>query len=191
MARSALKGVQMLRGIVNSERMYNDQVMTSTATTAAQSCVAISQGDGSSDRTGNSILVRSISIAGQVEINSSVTSNTRCCLLLVQDMQQVADTTPTSTDILRGPTDPLSLLNTNTSGRFKVIKRWNFFLTPVAGGRPVHQFRKYLKLYSHVRYNGSATTDIQKGGYYLIWVNSESVNRPTLNLVVRTGYHDN
>lgn len=191
LAIKALKSTRYMRGLINSERMYLDNTLTLSARNQIFGLTAIAQGDASNNRTGNSVLLRSIYLRGRFEINSSVASNTRITCLLVVDKQQVADTTPSISDIVTTDTDPDTLLNRNTAGRFKVLWRKNYTLTPASGGRPNIELVKYWKLYKHIRYNGTASTDLQKNGYYFVIITSESTNFPTVIINARTGYHDN
>lgn len=192
LASKAAKDIWYIKGLINSERMYKDLNLFNNISTSGSvfPLTDISMGDGTAQRTGNSILVRSLSYRYSVEINSSVTNNTRVLMLLVQDTQQIADTTPTITDVLDSST-PESLLSRTNAGRFKVLKRKSFHLTPPSGGDPLKEHSGYLNLYSHVRYNGTTATDIQKGGYYLMFLSSETTNTPTVRGNFRLGYHDN
>lgn len=192
LAKKAWAATKYLKGLVNSERMYLDNTLT-LASNQSQifGLTGLAQGDASNNRTGNSILLRSIYVRGRMEINASVTSNTRITLILVKDKQQIADTTPAITDIVGSTTDPDTLMNRNTAGRFKVLWRKNYILSTAAGGRPAIELNKYWKLYDHVRFNGTANTDLQKNGYYFIVITSEGTNFPIVVFNARTGYHDN
>lgn len=191
-AMAAYNGVKALRGLVNSEMFKKD---TSVTLGAAQSNIVrltdISQGDTVSGRQGNSILLRNITIKGKIEINAAVTGNSAVMIALVQDTQQVSDTTPAVADIFTAQNDPHTLLNVGTQGRFKVIKRWNYILTPAAGGANAKQLDYWKSLYTHVRYNGSGSTDLQKNQLYLVMITSENTNYPTIALNARVGYRDN
>lgn len=190
-ALTALRNVNYIRGLVNSEMLHKDTVITlGSNTSLITQIIDITQNDLDSGRTGNSILLRNIYFRGKLEINTAVTGNTRVSLILFKDKQQQSDTTPGVTDLLKS-NDPDSMLNLSYSGRFKVLWRKTYALTPVSGGRNVVDFSKYWKVYDHVRYNGSASTDIQKNGYYLAIVTSEGVNYPTCTINARIGYHDN
>lgn len=191
LAKKAWSATKYLKGIINSEKHIADQNHTSTARNATFRIVNLAQGIGPDQRQGNSILLKSIYLRGQIEINSSVTSNTRYTLLLVRDNQQVSDTNPTVGQIFEDATDAESMLSRASAGRFSVIWRTTSFLTPVAGGRPVALISKYIKLNKHVRWNGPNDTDLQKGGYYLCLLSSESVNFTTLNFNSRIAYYDN
>lgn len=192
LAIQAYNGVKYLKGLVNSERFYHDVPLFYNVSTSGTviPLTNIPVGDGINNRTGHSILVRSLTYRFSLEISSAVTSNTRFLMLIVQDMQQVADTSPAITDIL-ADTSPESLLNRNNLGRFKVLKRIPINLTPSSGGKPIAERSRYMNLYSHVRYNGVNGTDIQKGGYYLMMLSSEITNTPVVRGTFRIGYHDN
>jgi len=191
-AKAAWQGVKYIRGLVNSEMLKVDSNPTLSGVQSRITLLnGMSQGDGANTRSGNSILVRNITIKGFMEINGAVTGNTRIMIALVQDSQQISDTLPTVGDIFASATNPYSLLNTGNLGRFKVLKRWHYNLTPVAGGQNVKALEYYKSVYFHTRYNGASTTDIQKNGLYLVYITSENTNHPNIDMNVRVGYHDN
>lgn len=192
-ARTAMRGVRKIRGLVNSEMFHIDKAYsanTISGTGYIYNLTGIAQGDGINARTGNSLLVRNLNWRLKFEINSSVTVDTSILMAIVQDNQQVGDTDPAVTDIFASAT-PETLLATGTFGRFKILYRKTFILTPASGGRPAVEMTKYMNLYHHVRYNGVNATDIQKGGIYVVLIGSESTNLPTLTGTIRLGYHDN
>lgn len=192
LAAKAWRATKYLRGLVNSEMFHADQVITLGASVFKNThLTAIAQGDGDGNRTGNSILLRSLALRGSVQINPSVTGNTRVCLVLLKDKQQVSDTTPLMSDIFVDQFDPDSLLKTGTLGRFKILWRKTYVLTPPSGGRSAFDFNKYWKLYDHVRFNGPAIGDVQRNGYYFAILTSENTNVPTVSINSRIGYHDN
>jgi len=194
LAAKAWKGVRYIKGLVNSEMLHKD--FNYSAGTAVSSTgfvthlTAISQDDTVSGRTGNSLLLRNISMRFKIEVNPSVTTNSSLLLMLVKDTQQIGDTTPSITDILASAA-PESLLALGTSGRFKIIWRKTHILTNLAGGRSAIEVVKYFKLYDHIRYNGTASSDIQKNGYYLVAISNEATNVAYIAGTSRVGYHDN
>lgn len=191
LAVKALKNTQYLKGLVNSEMLHKDTSVTLGSNTSnVTQIIDVTQNDLDSGRTGNSILLRNIYFRGKLEINTAVTGNTRISLILFKDKQQQPDSTPSVTDLLKS-NDPDSMINLSTAGRFKILWRKTYALTPVSGGRNVVDFSKYWKVYDHVRYNGSASTDIQKNGYFLAIVTSEGTNFPSVSINTRIGYHDN
>lgn len=194
LAKQAAKDIWYLKGLVNSEMFHADFTYGPSTfipnTGFITNITALTQGDGPNNRTGNSILLRSLSYRFKIEINPSVSSNTTCLMMIVKDTQQEPDGIPAVTTILQSSTT-WSLMNLLNAGRFKIIKRRNYTLTPASGGRPSQEIKGYHKVYDHVRYNGTTTNDIQKNGYYMIWLSSETSNQPTIIGSTRIGYHDN
>lgn len=193
LAVKAWKATKYLKGLVNSEMLHLDVSNSlGAATNASWHLTGLSQDDTSSGRTGNSLLLRNIYIRGKIEINTAVTGNTRVLLALVKDKQQISDTIPAVADVFSSPTSPETMLSLNNSGRFKVLWRKTYVMSPATGGRNAIEVSKYWKLYDHVRYNGPNTADIQKNGYYLMVISSEiAANAPTVSITSRIGYHDN
>lgn len=190
-AQSALRATRYLKGLVNSEMYHVDTSLNlGSAQSKIFSLCDIAQNDTDSGRTGNSILLRSIYIRGLIEINPAVTANSRVLICVVQDTQQVGDSTPVILDVFK-TNSPESMLAMNSAGRFKVLYRKTYVLSPSSGGRNAVEFNKYFSMRQHVRYNGPANTDIQKNGYYLLVLTSEVTNFPTVSLTSRIGYHDN
>jgi hypothetical protein len=193
LARKAFAGVKYIRGLVNSEMFHvdTDISLTPTGSGSIINLTSLSQGDTSALRTGNSIYIRNLVFRGRAAINSSVTGNTRIRWMLIQDKQQVSDTTPSVSDIM-STTGPESLLNLSNSGRFSILKSSEFVLYPSGTNtQSVRLIDYYRKMSLHVRYNGTASTDIQRNGLYLVFISSETTNTPTISGTVRIGYRDN
>lgn len=190
-AYNAWKGVNYIKGLVNSELLEYTVDTSNNPTTNGSivSLVAIAQGDDVSGRTGNSIFVKKILLRGYVTQNASAT-NTLCRIIIFMDKQQVADTIASVTDVLTTSTMD-SLLNVNNFGRFTILMDKVYAMSSANGNiRPFTNTIKFAKGV-HVRYNGSATTDIQKNGIYIMFISTESTNTPTIQWNSRTFYHDN
>lgn len=190
LAHKAYKGVWYLKGLVNSEMFHiiNSASPTVSNTGSISSLTNIGQGDVISNRTGNSVLVRNLLIRLSLEQHASATF-TFYRVMLVVDTQQIGDTSPTIADILES-SSTLSSLNTNEPGRFVVLKNW-FLSTDTGRG-----LTQYLEWYSdnlmlHVKYNGTASSDIQRNGIYLVLLSDQATNTPTCFYNVKIGYHDN
>lgn len=181
--------VWMLKGLVNSE-MYHFDTSSTTSVSNAGSVIPltnIAQGDDINVRTGNSIFVRSVYIIINLSQHASAT-NTLYRYSLIQDTQQVSDADPAITDIYQTAV-PQSPLKIGNMGRFKVLA--SRFATLSINGNQQEVIRKFKKLRLHVRYNATASTDIQKNGLYLVQTADEATNTPTSVSYVRVSYHDN
>lgn len=192
-AKTALWGVNKLRGLVNSELYKWDVVETGAIITSSQSSysarlAAIAQGDGDNARTGNSIFARSLNIRGQVIYNSAGTSPEFLRVMVILDTQQVGDQTPNIMDVLENNGYNSHLLK-STVGRFKVLFSSIYEVDSV--NNLSRSFNINLPMRHHIRYNGTAGTDMQKGGLYIMAISSEATNGPTFRFDSRLSYHDN
>lgn len=193
MASKAIRGVNYIRGLVNSEMFKSDFSTNATSldiTGSVTNLTGIAIGDDDFNRTGNSIYVRHIYTRGQIEIDSSATATT-VRVMLVCDTQQIGDGTPAVSDVIGGAANEFLVyrpLNADTVGRFNILYSRSFNLNTQ---RPSLLFtiRKSMRL--HVRYNGTAGTDIQRNGLYLMCFSDEPTNTPELKAVTRVSYHDN
>ncbi|HAG6118910.1 TPA: hypothetical protein HFC92_005492 [Escherichia coli] len=178
----------MLKGIINSEKKTHEVGAALGVSTTGNiiHLTGISIGDSANEREGNSIFMRSISARFNTTCNSSATSSF-IRMILIEDLQQVADTGPTMASVLQS--DVMSSLNSTTIGRYKVL--YNKLYTVNNTDKKSIVWTKYWDIKHHVRYNGSGVADIQKGGLYLLLLSSEATNTPTITYNIRLGYYDN
>lgn len=187
---SLAKQVWKLKGLVNSELYKLDSTSAFSATNAGtqiQPLVGIGQGDGDGQRTGNSVFVRSFNSKSYVTWNPAGDPVQSVMVALVMDSQQIGDTAPGWTDVFTSASIN-SHLNPVTVGRFKVLYRQLIHLDV---NRPRVNVPINKPMRHHVRFNGSAGTDIQKGGLYLMWISTTAANHPTVTTDHRICYHDN
>lgn len=190
-AKWAAQQAWKIKGLVNSEMMKLDTSASGVSiptTGVVTHMTAVAQGDTDASRHGNSIYVRALNIKGYVRMNSAATASVYRLSVII-DTQQVGDTSPTYSDIYESA-DVNSHLNNATVGRYKILK--NIVLTLVQGQTDVRYFDINIPMRHHVRYNGTATSDVQKGGIYLVRVSNEGVGyTPSDTYEARLSYHDN
>jgi len=193
LAKKALQGVNYIRGLVNSELYKVDGSINIPAysTPSITLLTGVAQGDGDGARTGNSIMVKSCDIRSTcVRSSSDTVAVTRVCAAVVEDMQQASDTSPTFLDIFES-VDPQTHLNSNTVGRYNILKRWNFILDSVKSQAFTINFPIYRHVH-HCRFNGANASDTQKGHFYLVlWSDHSVTNAPSFYGEWRLNYHDN
>lgn len=163
---------------------FSSYALGSTGTVPL-SFYGIAQGDTAQTRDGQEIKVKSVHFRGTLYQHASAT-NTVCRLLLVRDNQQVADTAPTWTELFEGHrvVSPKSILR---EGRFSVLSDNLYAL----GTRTnVININIYKKVNHVVRYNGANSTDMQKGGLYLLCISNEPTNTATLECQSVVRYMD-
>lgn len=190
-ASKALSVAYAVKRLVNVEYKHADispQTSTPSSTPITPGMLnGIAQGDGVSARDGNSIKMTSLYLRYYASINASAT-NTQLRFVIVKDNQQVSDTSPSWSDVFTS-TSTVSHLNVNTLGRFSILRDVVLDLNDVSN--PNCSGEIYLKLNDHCRYNGTASTDMQKNGIYIMMVSSESTNTPSLLWTSRVNYIDN
>lgn len=191
LASAAYSGVKYLRGLVNSELYSLDNQSTASnllTTGAVVHLTAVAQGDGDGARTGNSIYVRSVNMRLACAWASAGNAGQIVKWALVEDTQQIGDTTPGFTDIYDN-NNVVAHLSETTKGRFTIHKTGNLVLSV---NNPRELVQCQLTLRHHVRYNGTVGSDVQKGGLYLVLVSDQSSsNGPSIVYDVRVSYHDN
>jgi len=191
LARQAVKGVKYIKGLVNSEMFKKDVSGTSigfNTSAGVYHLTAIAQDDTVAGRTGNSVLVKSVNIKGNVSLDSAG-ANTNGRIVVVMDTQQVGDTAPAWTDVYESSL-PYSHLNKATVGRFKILWSKNLEMIPTSESA-MYNININIPLQHHVRFNGTASSDVQKGGIYLMILSDRATSYPTLNYESRVSYHDN
>lgn len=190
LAGKAWSGVKYIKGLVNSE-MYSLENSASGSTISTTPTVihitATGSGDGESNRTGNSIYVKSYFIRGGFVIDPDIpTSFVR--MVIVRDTQQVGDTAPAFNDVFSS-NSCFSVVNDTTKGRFDILCDRVYTLDN-SGKRNI-AFKCYIPMRSHVRYNGTATTDIQRNGLYLMFISDQPTDTVSYSYGDRLRYHDN
>ncbi len=189
-AQAAWSGVKYLRTLVNSEVHKLDTSVSTAIDTSGYltHLTAIGQGDGITQRTGQSVLLSYLSVRGVFAIHASATTS-QVRVLVLCDKQQVADTAPAVTDVLVGG-NYLEHYNVNTVGRFNILEDETFALSAQGPQQMIYR-RNFTLNTHHVRFNGSATTDIQRGGIYILLVGNEGTNLTSTLLKCRVSFHDN
>lgn len=205
---SVFRQVRSLQSYVSGlkpEVKYTDTSLSSENVTTAGTVVhvtAIAQGDTIATRTGDQINVRSIDIRGSLDIPSGATPTAfgYYRVALVQDKQQVADTAPTAAAIFTSTAPEFLLPNVAALDRFKIIYLSQLFDprmmvadTDFTSGVPPTQMPVFSFSWTgniKVRYNGTAGTDIQKNGLFVVFLTSEGGNTVDFRGLCRVGFTD-
>lgn len=197
------------RGVASKETGYVDTtaagatanyVFDTTGTIALIATVA--QGASVNQRIGKKIVWKSLQCRGQA-FNGSTASINDCALLIVYDKRPTG-ALPAITDILIASTSA-SPNNDANSGRFSILKRWDFILTGNITGTPATQSLTdssamsadwFLNLKSKPGVFKAAGTgaigDIEEGAIYIVTVGSVAAGTgaATLAASFRTRFVD-
>jgi len=165
----------------------NDVTVTDDGgTTFTYPLTNIAQGNGATERVGDSVMVSSINVRGQIRFNSTAEYNA-LRFIIFRDNQTVADTTPSITQVL-DQANPNGLMNMANVGRFTILYDRTFNVSAVKN--PQINFKCYIPLRLKVRYNGTAGTDIQKNGLWMMATSHDDVHGPECDFYARTHYVD-
>lgn len=193
LAKSAWAGVKMLKSLVNVEKKKFDTEVTISNVTSSGTIYdldLIAQGDTDQTRDGNSVLCQYINLKGRVQQANNIPSTVR--LILFIDLQQIGDTAPGVNDVLDPSfTNKYSApLNNDTVGRFKILSDKSYNFNP--GSDILKSFKMFHRLTGHhIRYNGASSTDIQKGGIYLLTISDQSTLFCSIDFSSRLTFTDN
>lgn len=193
LAGKAYSGVKYLASMINSEKYVFDASQSLQAVDNNGAVYPLSQiasGDDVNNRTGNSILAKSMYIQGNVLKQASAGASFVRFILFQDTMNQ--GSTPTVTDILNNTGSalaPLSPLNIDHLSRYKILYDKRITLNSDMSCR---QYKVYKKMSSHIKFTGTAATDVYKNGLYFLIISNEALSTaPTINFTSRLRYHEN
>lgn len=195
------KDVMYIKSLVNSELHYDYSSYSTTIDTTGQMfhLSAISQGDGISNRSGNSVLPRYLQVQFiLLNTTTSIFDTVRVMIFRWKD-----NSTPTVAQVFEDSSNPVySPLNDNISGNIRdrqidVIKNKVF----VVGDQCINNGGTYYKkqfdlnppnknIKDHIKFNDTATTD-EVGGIYMLMIGTQSVNTTNLRGMHKLSFHDN
>jgi len=189
LAKKAYQGVRYIRSMINCEKHKADTAygpLGISTTAAVSSLNQISQGDNEFNRQGNSVLWKYMTFSGALSWNATGTGQA-LRIVVVMDTQQISDTAPAGTDLWE-TTGPFSLINNETVGRFSILYDKVYVQKEDCDLIPL---KFTVKKSHHLRFNGTASTDPQKGGMWLLIVSNQAVNTPTVAGTYRVCFYDN
>jgi len=181
LAKKALAGLAYVKGMINCEKHkmeFSDVSGPNISNTGTiYHLTGVGQDDTDSGRTGNSLLARGLYFSYTIRNStSSPLAVTTVRVMLIQDQQQISDTGPGSvTGILEyasGPRVVNSALDSSTVGRWNILYDKRHELDTI--NNPQDMVSTYIKLRTHLRYNGAGPGDIQKHGIYAVFLSSDA-----------------
>lgn len=196
-----VKALQRAVKNLGPEKKYTDLTLAQTNITVAGAIThitAIAQGDSISTRTGNAVTVVSIACKGKIATGANALAvGSYLRVLVVCDKQQVADTSPAPATIITDgifTADPVSMLpNTDFLERFRILHSSRLYDGSRIATGTATQDRTWEFSWSgniKVQYNGTASSDIQKNGLYVVFLTDDGGNVLDFSGVSRIGFTD-
>lgn len=191
-AARALSIARHIYGVINAEKKFHDATVSSTFDyTGAVNCLSlVPGGSGESQRNGNSIFVKGLSIRGNSYMNTTAAS-VSLRIMVIQDLSPNPGTLTTA-DVLQtvgGSYAPFSPLNDDNRRRFKVLTTKLVVMNNT--GQQALPLKTYIPLKTHCRWNSSTSTDLNKGHIYTLIISDEPTNPPGVQFYSRLYYYDN
>lgn len=188
--RYAVRGVNMMKGIINSEIKRFDSLNSGGASTTPLFFIltGIDQGDDVNQRSGNSILMKYMTMKITATINSAATATlVRVTIFADNDNDQQ---TPTAAELYQTSSNILSSINPDYSARYTIL-RDAYFTLSINGDR-ILMSENYKPLNYHAKYiTATGSTGFGKGNIWACMQSTEATNTPTVSIVTRTAYYDN
>lgn len=189
-ARYAVKSVNLIKSLVNSELHKHDVAATGNPGTSAgiSLLTGTNQGDDVNNRQGNSSLAKYLTFKHSVEMNTSASATiVRFIIFIDTDNDGIA---PTAAELLQFPSNINSSINPDYSSRFTILYDKHYYLS--INGTRVDGDKFYKPLNFHVKYTGpTGGTDFAKNNIWLYQVSNEVTNVPVTTYTTRFAFYDN
>lgn len=188
---SQVKSLQKVVKRISPEIKNLDVTITQANITTSGTITHISAipgGSGANARVGNTVDLTGLVL----RLALSQTSNgTYQRIYVIQDRQQVADTTPSITDIFSTAVPVNAQPNSDNIARFSFL-----WVSPMIEGTLVNAaqqktvFEWSWKGSKKISFNGTASSDIEKNGLYVVTLSDQSGNTVDVQGTVRLQFTD-
>lgn len=185
--------VRKLKSLLNVEVKHFD--VTSSGTLATSSGAAtgtllsgLAQGDGPSDRDGNSVRLQGLSYRQRSEVHATTPESYTQRLLIVQSSFG-ENTVPTLSDVIDGGSSVLDYRNIEQSRGYKVLVDKTSVIN--FANPDLRYFEGHIDLNNHLKFDGTAGTDHTYGAIWLWIVDDGPTNHGETAFQSRLRYTDN
>lgn len=148
-AKQAYDMAKVVAAVVNSEKKYHDYAATTNPDTAAQlvQLTAIPQGDGTEERTGDSIAIRSLQLEAQIQFHESNPKEV-IRVMIVRDNDNANNTAPSINQILESAST-IAFRNKDYPKRFKTLYDKVFTCDASKLVRTISYYKKFKMMKDH------------------------------------------
>lgn len=158
-------------------------IVSNTATITHLSTIA--QGDGVTNREGNTVKLLSIQLRASY-VTTDATNIFRVILFRWKDRS-----TPTAAQVLNSSSNPLSTLNNNTSKMYHILYDKLIATDTYNPIRVTKKFLNYQKRPYTISFEGSGASDYSEGNIWmLVLSDSGSIGHPTMDYYMRLRFVD-
>lgn len=151
----------------------------------------VAQGDDEQKRNGDQIKGSYLVVRGTLFRAAAANQLSDICrIVVVRDKMQRSDTAPAYTDVFQNASWQAHM-NWQNRGRFELLYDKIF---EIDANNPSQTFRAIIPTPYKVRFNGSASTDIERNGIYIMGIGSDATaggDGPQLSYNTRFVFFDN
>lgn len=181
-----VKDVAMLKGLINTEFKTVDTTFTAAAvsTTPVRTVLNdIGTGTDSNQRTGRSVLIKSVFLDGIVTMSPAATT-TSVKFAIVKDIEAGSHN---FADVFSA-TNVVSLRNIDNTIRFPLVKVRQHNLSV---DKQEYRVRMYIPLNFHTKYSSTTATSQVSNALNLWYISDEAVNTAVFTGIARVRFIDN
>lgn len=193
-AYSAYRLAKRANSLLNVEYKSVDTAANGPFTTAPAISLLSNtiQGTGVSNRTGNSIKLKSLHDKMILQVNSAATTHNVARIILFIDKDS-RGSAPTGADLLVSTTDINSPINLFNGKRFIVLFDKHYTVSPATSGQSAFTINYFKKFNMDITYqaSGGSVADSDTNNIYLCTLCSSATNPPTLAYYSRLRFIDN
>lgn len=188
LAYKAFKTAKWVAGLVNAESKYYEATAIATASTYTGALIPLcypAQGVGASQREGDSIKLKNLTIRGEFVFNGTNAENTR--LIIFNDKENASTTAGDILEYTGSAVSVYSGKNPNLRFDTKILYDKTFTLD---SSNPIRRFDIVLKCGWHTNF-AAGTTTIENNSLKLLFIGQQAAAGATLSFIAKTTYIDN
>lgn len=197
-AAKALSIARSVKAIVNSEKKTFDTNLTGFIDLSGtlSGLTNIAQGDDYTQRNGRSILVKSLQIIGNYQVNPDSSANPYALVRFILFIDNAFTGVAARVDDVLGTGGNVNSLRNPEPAmmkRFHILWDKQFKMTKEASTR-YKRLDMFKKLNHHVKYDGTDSDDYSTGALFLLRISDQAsgiTSAPQENLNIRVRFYDN
>lgn len=186
-AYAGLKYGKIAMSVLNSEKKYKDSTLTYTPSTGGTDInnltSGITQGDGMTNRDGQSVLCKQIALRMVFNKNASATA-TRVKWVLFIDKR--SGSTPVWSDVFAATSIEAFQNISDTPGRFRILRSG---VVRLDTDNPEIEKQVVVNKSMHLKFDSAGNQYMNN--VWLMMLSDEFANQPTINVVSRVRFYDN
>lgn len=193
-AQKALKLAQQLKRMVNVEYKldYANSILGTgdaiTWTGVVRNLCQPTQGDGVTNRDGDSI--KTLRLSGRLFIQQNASATDSLLRVIIFRGKNENRVAYAPSDFLQSAVGLMVLNGKEYENRFQTKTLFDKTYSLSSAGKSNYLVNMNLPLTGHIQF-GTGSTDIENGGIYMLLISNEQTNTPLVTYTLKTSFTDN